>query len=231
MDRVATVAKLWRYPVKSMAGQALEEVEIGFQGPVGDRRWAFLFVDDLSRFPWATGRRASEMVLWRATFDDPSDPDRSPVTVHTPDGQVRALDDPALAAELAERTGQPVRLVRSGRGIPDAFPVSVLGTGSARFVGDHRRLRPNVLIDAEPWAEEGWIGRTLQLGDRDDAPRVHLAERDERCAMITIDPDTAKRDPGVQRRVVQERENCLGVYGSVTRTGLVRVGDPVLLVP
>jgi hypothetical protein len=171
------------------------------------------------------------MVLWEATFDDPADPDHSTVTVHGPDGEVRPLDDSSLAAELAERTGRPVRLVRSGRGIPDAFPVSLLGTGSARFAGDPRRMRPNVLIDAEPWAEEGWIGRSLQLGEGDAAPRIHLAERDERCVMITIDPDTAERDPGVQRRVVQDRENCLGVYGSVERVGVVRVGDPVFLLP
>ena len=229
LDQVATVAKLWRYPVKSMAGQQVDEVELRRQGLVGDRRWAFVFEDDGSRFPWVTGRRAAEMVLLRTEFADPENADHSEIVVHGPHGQVRPLDDPTLAQELAARTGRPVRLIRSGRGIFDAFPVSLISTGTAGEIADHRRFRPNLLVEAEPYAEEGWIGRTLQIGEGDDAPRIRLDERDERCVMVTIDPDTAVRDPLVQRTVVEQRENCLGVYGSVERRGILRAGAPVLL--
>jgi uncharacterized protein len=229
MQQVATIERLWRYPVKSMAGQDLEQVEVEWQGLVGDRRWAFVFEDDHSRFPWVTGRRAPEMILLRPDFADPDDPDHSEIVVHGPNGQVRPLDDPTLAEELATRTKRPVRLMRSGRGLFDAFPVSLISTGTAGEIADHRRFRPNLLVEAEAFAEEAWIGRTLQLGEGDAAPRIRLDERDERCVMITLDPDTAEADPNVQRTVARDRENCLGVYGSVARTGVVRLGDPVLL--
>ena len=147
--RGATIAALRRYPVKSMAGQQVDEVELRWQGLVGDRRWAFVFEDDRSRFPWVTGRRAAEMILLRTEFADPENADHSEIVVHGPDGQVRPLDDPSLAQELAARTGRPVRLIRSGRGIFDAFPVSLISTGTAGEIADHRRFRPNLLVEAE----------------------------------------------------------------------------------
>jgi hypothetical protein len=178
-----------------------------------------------------TGRRAPEMILLRPEFADPEDPDHSEIVVHGPNGQVRPLADPSLAEELATRTRRPVRLLRSGRGFPDAFPVSLISTGTAAaMAADHRRFRPNLLVEAGAYAEEAWVGRTLQLGAGDDAPQIRLDERDERCVMITLDPDTAAADPDVQRTVARDRENCLGVYGTVAREGVVRVGDPVRVV-
>jgi uncharacterized protein len=239
VEVVATVAALWRYPVKGMAGEPLEAAPFAWHGVAGDRRWAFLFEGDTSRFPWFTGRRLSPLVRWRPELLDPGDPEHSRIAVRDPDGPVRDVADPALRDTLADAVGRPLRLIRSGRGLFDAFPVSLLGTGTIRTLGqeaghgaplDFRRFRPNVLVETDPFAEEGWLGTTLQLGDRPDAPQIRVDTPNERCVVIAIDPDTAARDPKVQRTVVREHGNRTGVYATVARHGVAHPGDPVLRV-
>lgn len=237
MEPLARVAALWRYPVKSMAGERLDAAPFGWQGVAGDRRWAFAFAGDTSTFPWFTGRRLSPLVTWDARLSNPEDPNHSHVEVRAPDGAAWDIADPRLAEELARACGHELRLVHSNRGCFDAFPVSVLGTGTVRAIGgeaghgealDARRFRPNVLVEAAPFAEEEWIGATLQLGEGDDAPVIRLDTVNERCVMVAIDPETGERDPRVQRTVVQEHGNRTGVYATVVRPGVARPGDAVL---
>jgi uncharacterized protein YcbX len=238
VERLATVAALWRYPVKGLAGEPLDAAPLKWAGVAGDRRWAFLFDGDTSRFPWFTSRRHSPLLRWTARLADPEDPEHSAIAVTAPDGTMRDIADPELRAALGDAAGRPLRLIRSGRGLFDAFPLSLLGTGTVRAIGersghealDARRFRPNLLIEAEPFAEESWVGATLQLGERDDAPRIRLDTPNERCVVISIDPETAERDPLVQRAVVQERANRTGLYATVARPGTVHAGDPVLRV-
>src|SRR3954452_22131009 len=185
-----------------MAGERLEAAPFAWHGVAGDRRWAFLFEGDTSRFPWFTGRRLSPLVRWTPELADPDDPEHSRVAVRDPEGTVRDVDDPALRDALAEGVGRPLRLIRSGRALFDAFPVSILGTGTVRAIGeraghgelDHRRFRPNVLVEADPSAEESCAAATLQLGDRDDAPRIRIDTPNERCVGVAIAPGTAVRD-------------------------------------
>ncbi len=220
------VVALWRYPVKSMAGEALEEAAVGWHGFAGDRRWAFVRPNmERSGFPWLTQRELPEMAHYRPRFVDPAQPDKSPAIVRTPGGDELDVVDPALA----DRLGAGVRLIKQDRGAFDTFPLSLISMQTIAAIGadlDPRRFRPNLLVDAgAPFAEDGWVGRTLQIGNA----RVRIDKRDGRCAMVTIDPVTLDKTPAVLRKIATERDNCLGVYGTTVHPGRIAVGDAVSL--
>jgi uncharacterized protein len=228
---VGRVAALWRYPVKSMGAERLEEVEVSFRGLAGDRRWAFVRAGiERSGFPWMTIRERSDMGHFRPSFVDPSRPDASRTLVRTPAGAELDVVDPALAAEL----GDGVRVIKQDRGVFDSMPLSLISTQSiaafAALVGgelDPQRFRPNLLIDTPEGAfgEEAWVGSVLRIG----GIRMRVDEQDERCVILNVDPVTAERDPIVLRTLARERKACIGVYGSTVQPGRVAVGDPVVL--
>ena len=235
---VGRVAALWRYPVKSMRAEALDEVEVSWHGLAGDRRWAF-FRDGQVRsgFPWLTMRERPELAHYRARFADPDRPNGSPTVVRTPTGGELEVADPALAAEL----GPGVRVIKQDRGVFDTMPLSLLTTQTLAALGalvgtevGAERFRPNLLVKATGAAaaggdfpEDAWVGRVLRIGGL----RMRVDQRDQRCVMVTIDPATLSRNPAILRAIARERENRLGVYGSTVQPGRVAVGDVVELEP
>src|SRR3954470_23374489 len=122
--QIGTVAAIYRYPVKAMAGEALEPVELGWFGLPGDRRYAFVQTDHTGDFPWLTIRELPAMTRYRPALD--GDPESAAPRITTPDGRALAVTDPGLVRELAERSGRRVHLHRDHRGTFDAFPVSVI---------------------------------------------------------------------------------------------------------
>lgn len=233
---VGTVVALRRYPVKSMGAESLDRAEVHWIGLAGDRHCAF--VKDAGRpgFPWLTGRDVPALLLHQARHLDPADPGRSRVRVLAPDGAAFDADDPALAARLSAAAGETVRPVRIARGTFDAMPVSVLTTSMAdRVARAHGaavspgRFRANVVIETLPGAppEEGWAGAGLAFGD--DGARLRADWPIPRCAMVTLDPDTAAKDPTVLRTVAQRFGNKVGLYCAVGRPGVIAVGDAVAL--
>ncbi|UGS34287.1 MOSC domain-containing protein [Capillimicrobium parvum] len=223
------VAGLWRYPVKSMAGEPLETAEVDWHGLAGDRRWAFV-QDDLvrSNFPWLTIRERAEMAHFRPLFEDPERPEASRTLVRTPSGEEIDVADPALG----DRLGGGVRVIKQNRGTFDTMPLSLIGARSIATLGERvgmtleaRRFRPNVLVDADAFAEDEWVGSTLRIGSM----RVRVDQRDQRCVMVNVDPDTTERDPRVLRTIAQERDTCLGVYGTIVEPGRIALGDPIVL--
>lgn len=231
---VGRVIGLWRYPVKSMGCEPLTETEVSWHGLAGDRRWAFVR-DGVtqSAFPWLTLRQRPDMSHYRPAFTDPADPERSALMVRTPSGATLDVMAPALAQELEPGA----RVMRQQRGIFDTFPLSLISTGSMDALSarlgaplDVQRFRPNILVEARdqtPFAEDGWVGRVLRVG----GVRLRIDARDGRCAVITIDPASARRDAAILRTVVRERDGFLGVYGTTVRPGRVALGDAVLLEP
>lgn len=228
---VGRVAGIWRYPVKSMAAESLVEAEVSWHGLAGDRRWAYVREEAaVSGFPWLTLRERADLNAFVPSFLEPARPDRSPVVVRTPAGRCLDVADPALAAEL----GDGLRAIRQDRGIFDTFPLSLITAQSiaalAPVVGeplDVRRFRPNVLVEAAdggPFPEDAWVGRVLRVG----GVRLRVDKRDGRCAIVTVDPDSGGRTPGILRAIASERGGCLGVYGSVVEPGRIALGDPVL---
>lgn len=223
---VGRVASLFRYPVKSMAAEPLPVVEVSWQGFEGDRRWAFVRAGQARNgFPWFTLRQHPGLYGYRPVFG-------KPVLVYTPGGDKYEVDDPALAAELEAAAG-PVFAQKLDRGTFDSAPLSLLSTQTADAVGAYvgtsvspLRFRPNIVVETvagTPFAEDSWVGTTVSVGP----VRVHVQQRDKRCMVINIDPETGERDPAVLRGVAQLNQVTCGVYGSVLGPGTISVGDPV----
>jgi uncharacterized protein YcbX len=167
-----------------------------------------------------------------------ADPSALAVEVETPSGEVLQVDDPALVRMLAERMGDGhiLTLLRSERAMTDCRPLSLFSIQTARQLGDElgaeldkRRFRANVYLDLGPaagFAEDGFVGRTLRLG-----PKVVIAilERDPRCKMITLDPETAEPSGAILRQVSRAHDGMAGIYGAVLVEGMVHQGDDVAL--
>ena len=233
---VGHVAGLWRYPVKSMGAQTLNEAQVSWHGLSGDRRWAFVQDNIVNNgFPWLTLREREDMSQYFPSFTTPNNPDTSPTVVQTPTGEVLDVADPVLSSELWP---EGARVIKQSRGIFDTFPLSLITTQSIARIGeivgdqlDVQRFRPNILVEAATgsteFPEDTWVGRTLRIGD----VRIRVDKRDGRCVVITLDPVTAKRNPAILRTVVSERQGCLGVYGTTVDPGRIAMNDPVLMEP
>jgi uncharacterized protein len=160
------------------------------------------------------------------------------VDVETPSGEMLAVDDPALIRRLAERIGvaPSLALLRSERAMTDCRPVSLFSVQTVQRLGeeiggpiDKRRFRANVYVDlgsAAGFGEDGFVGRTLRLGSK---AVISVLERDPRCKMITLDPDTAEPRPEILRKVARDHDGKAGVYGAVLVEGMVRQGDEIEL--
>jgi uncharacterized protein YcbX len=120
-----------------------------------------------------------------------------------------------------------VRVIKQDRGVFDAMPLSLISTQAIAGIGDldPQRFRPNLLVDAPGGPEDDWVGSSLRIGGL----VMRADQRDSRCVIVNVDPATGERDPRVLRKIAQERETCIGIYGSVVTPGRVALGDPVLL--
>jgi MOSC domain-containing protein len=238
---VGIVRAIYRYPVKSMRGEPLDEVRIGWHGIPGDRRYAFVQAENRSAFPWLTARQIPELLLYVPALEDPAHPANSPVRVRTPDGDEFPIGSAELHADIARRYPHPFHLLRLGTGAFDDAPLSLITTGTVAALGDTLgmdlpplRFRPNLVIETpagEPFPEERWVGRVLALGDGEDGARLRVTEHDTRCKMITLDPDTARAEPRILEEVIRSRDECAGVYCIPARLGMIRLGQPIRLLP
>lgn len=160
------------------------------------------------------------------------------VDVVTPSGEVVAIDDPALTEVLGEglRGENHLTLVRSDRALTDCRPVSLISLQTVRQVEtelgipiDKRRFRANVYLNLASdhgFAEDEWVGRKLRIGSRAE---MMVIERDPRCKMISLDPDTGEHNPEVLRKVAQAYDNFAGVYCAVLAEGILMKGDSIEL--
>jgi len=210
------VSELWRYPIKSMKGEALEEATITPMGIPGDRE--IVIVRSSTGRVW-TSRTQPAFLGLRAHLNGDGVP------------TVNGLPWDSLAAQtLVDHTaGEPTRLVRlPGAERFDVLPLLVATDGAVQYLGiDRRRLRPNLVISGvEGLAERRWPGRILAIGD----VRIRMEKLRDRCVMTTYDPDTLERDPSVLLRIVKQLDGCTALDSSVIRGGRIRVGDQVDLV-
>src|SRR5688500_4641375 len=198
------VAELWRYPVKSMAGERLEAAEVRFDGLRGDR---VVHVRDARGV--VTSRSRPSLLGYKATLG--------------PDGEPLIDGRPWTSVELPG-----LRLARDDT--PERFdilPLLVATDGAiAAFGHDGRRLRPNLVIGGvEGLAERDWPGRRLRIGE----VLIGVDSLRGRCVMTTYDPDTLAQDAGVLRRIVQQFGGEIALNCWVEHPGSVALGDPVQL--
>jgi uncharacterized protein YcbX len=211
-------------------------------------------------FPWYTARQQENLVRYRPRYRDdtasrlPGDvgispairpgartvfpgPDAFALDVRLPDGRTLPIDSRELRNDLQSHAGKPLMLRYSEHSLTDCRPLSLLGIPTVQAlceaIGrpiDPRRFRANLYADwdnEQPFREDGLIGRTLQLGDR---LRIIILERDPRCKMITLDPDTGEMAASILRHVAQAHGGEIGVYAAVLVEGVVRSGDQIHLV-
>ena len=207
------VAELWRYPVKSMRGEPLREVEVRAEGFVGDR--LVRVEEDGQR---VTGRTRPALLGLAATLS----PEGEPLV----DGVSWRSDEAASAVRAAAGEGA-VMVGANGSRFFDDTPLLVATDGMIDSFGiDRRRLRPNVVVaGVEGMAERDWEGRLLRAGEA----VIRLDQLCERCVMTTIDPDSLELDPGVLRRINEELGGLAAINSSVERPGRIAVGDAVEL--
>ena len=237
--QVGRINAIFRYPVKSMAGELLDAARLGWHGIDGDRRLAFRRLNDKSGFPWLTASKLPQLLRYQPFGRDGHHAEPLPTHVRTPDGKEYELRSHELREDVSNRYGSEVELMNLKQGIFDEASVSVISlstvTGIERECGrelDIRRFRPNLVIETdsvEPFAEDIWVGRNLMFGEGDSAAAVRVTLKDERCVMVNLDPDTAESDARVMKTVVRLNENYAGVYGTVVRAGELRVGQVVTL--
>jgi uncharacterized protein YcbX len=254
---IGKVDSLWRYPVKSMRGDELDEAFASFSGIYGDRLFAFRSSASPGGFPYLTAREQRRLLQYRPRFRYPdkaarpvnlmeaesmganplwADPSELMVDVETPEGQTLAIDDSALIEMLRAGIDQKhqLTLMRSERAMTDCRPMSIFSLQSARQLGeetgtpmDKRRFRANIYVDLASsggFAENEFVGRSLRIGPK---AVVSVLERDARCMMITLDPDTGEKEPAILKKVAQAHDGMAGVYGVVLVEGMLHKGDPV----
>ncbi len=208
------VAGLWRYPVKSMAGEPLSTAVIGPEGIPGDRIVRVRGPEGVR-----TSRRHYRLLGLRGTLD--------------PDGRPRlnghSWDSPDALALVKQAAGTDAWL-EAWEDLDrfDILPLLVATDGAIEAFGrDVRRLRPNIVIGGvEGLSERDWPGAELHIGHA----IVRLDSLRGRCHMTTVDPDTLQVDPTVLRDIVGRFGGKLALNASVVRAGTVRIGDPVRLV-
>lgn len=194
-----------------------------------------------SRSPQPSSRRAQRQPVRAASSQSLRQPGDAgsalPSHVRTPEGDTLPLFGPDLAADLSRRHGAPIELAHLSRGIFDEASVSLIASATVAAVCqlaavpiDVRRFRPNILITETPagaFAEDGWVGGILSFGEADDGAAVFVTNRDERCAMVNYDPDSARPAPELLRAIATQRRNQAGVYATVIRPGRLHIGQPI----
>lgn len=206
------VAELWRYPVKSLAGERLTAATLEPDGIAGDRIIRVRGPEGVR-----TSRRHYRLLGLRGTLDAAG---RACINDRPWDTALALVREAAGADAWLEEHRARDRF--------DILPLLVATDGAvAAFGRDVRRLRPNIVIGGvDGLAERDWPGATLRIGDA----MIRLDSLRARCAMTTIDPDTLQVSPDVLRDIVRRFDNQLALNAEVIRGGTIRVGDPAVLV-
>lgn len=231
---IGSVAALWRYPVKSMLGEVLEEAEFTGRGIPGDRAYAIVDgesgqVRNAKRAGW------DDLFSFSARLEGNAP---SSLRITPPDGRIVSGDD--IDRRLSEAFGREVRL-ESADGEPffDLAAVHLITTASLGRLResygegdfDARRFRPNVVVELDSgetgFVEDSWIGRTLRLGEE---VVLEVTDPVVRCVMTTLAQGSLPKDPKIMRTTHEQNDDHVGVYARVVGGGRVRRGDRVELV-
>jgi uncharacterized protein len=234
MAAIGRVARLRRYPVKSMRGEELSVAAVNEYGLVGDREYAFTVDNSPNpKIPWMTARQANEMLLYKPRILSPSN-----VEVESPDGSRFTISDAELERLLEEKYGYQLSLRRSEGGCQDAKPLSIMGLQSVQKLAEEagidnlapERFRANIYADWKSggaFFEDQLVGKEIKLGDE---VILRVVKKDSRCVIPTLDPDTSAASPAVLEKIQSLHAGCIGVYAETVKAGEIRVEDEISLI-
>jgi MOSC domain-containing protein len=240
-----SVTHLTIAPVKGLRVTAVDELDIGPAGPIGDRAFLVVDADDSLLLTTRTPALLQVAARWVDGVLTLTFPDGGEVAAVPEPGEPAAtanyegrpisgrIVDGDLAAALSEHLGRPVRLLArdaADRGADDA-PVTLMSQASLEALGvpDPRRFRMTITIDGvDAWEEHGWGGRELAAGDA----VLRVTAPVPRCVVTTRDPESGRRDAPTLKALATLRgkdDVTFGVWCDVVAPGRVRVGDAVAL--
>lgn len=245
------IEHLYRYPVKGLTAEALEEITVeAGQALPWDRAFALAQGDapfDPAAPQWikkthfmCLAANASAAAL-RSSFDDR----RGILLIRAPDG--RTVEANALTktgqAEIAGWLTQ--YLGAEARGTPQFHHVpghsfcdqrgkviSLINLASLADleakVGERRhkrRFRANIWFSGAPaWSENDWIGQELVVG----SVRLRVTKRTVRCPATEVNPETAQRDANpVDELRANYGHADLGIHAEVIESGKIAMGDAI----
>lgn len=231
---LGVVRDLWRYPVKSMGGEACESLLVEQRGAQGDRRFAIRDAKGKLGSGKTTRRfrRMDGLLEFRAAGSEHG------ADIAFPDGRTLRSDDAAVHEALSAALGEPVTLVQEAHvSHLDAAPIHIVTTAAFEWLRnrlpgvriDARRFRPNLVIETggEEIVELGWIGKRLCIGDE---VVLDVAGRTERCAMVALAQGDLELDARVLHTLAMYTDVCFGVYAHVVASGSIRLNDAVVAI-
>lgn len=238
---IGQIQEIVRHPVKSFRGENVSQTKIMEYGLYGDRSHAFL--DDTKQGEFLTITQFPEMVQYQARFVGEEKIEKYPkVEIITPEGRLFDWGAEELTKELESKSNRKISPIIYS---PTHVPIGAIAVENILIVTDaslnslkeiwgkaeinHRRFRPNLIISLEekiPFIEETWFGKTMKIGNEVE---IQFNKYCKRCMIITVDPDSAKKDSSLLKTVVKERNQNFGVYAKVIKTGKIHVGDEVRL--
>ena len=225
------IAALWRYPVKSMGGEALQSLAVDERGVLGDRYFALK--DSDGRL--GSGKASKRFRQINGLLGFSAATENGVVVIRFPDGRSMRADDPALASTLTAACGVDVKIESEDQDHVthrDSAPLHFLIEASIAWLRarlpdvaiDARRFRPNIVIatDAKGIVEREWLGREITIGD---TLVVSAARPTVRCVMTTLPQAELAAAPPVLRTLTEQNAASFGIYAEVLRPGAVRIGD------
>jgi uncharacterized protein YcbX len=234
-NRVGQIAFIHHYPVKSMAGNAVERSFLTESGLESDRLYAFESSGAPAGMLRLTAAERRQMLLYQPYFRYDGR-----VEVRVPTGEQLLVDSPSMLAYLETHIPEAGKftLVQASTPQTDVRPLSLMSLQTVHqlstemgLVLDPRRFRANLYLDLPrgPFSEDGLVGRTLRIGP---AAAISILERDPRCRFITYDPEAplaaAPLFP-LMKLLDREHQGRAGVYAAVRDPGPIQVGDDVYL--
>jgi len=236
---IGTIRALYRYPVKSFAGESVQASVIERYGLYGDRSHAFV---DETKEGWDsfyTARKLPKMLGYKAKLVGEYSGVQTPeISIEAPDGRLFQWNE-ALLEEIQPYAKQKLSMKSYDpqsselMGVDAASILIITNTTLLQLEElwgkklDHRRFRANVVVtlDDDSQDEGNWIGKRLIMGNTE----LQVDEYCERCSMITIDPDTLERDSSLIKKVNEEMNLRFGMYAAVIQPGEVKIGDRLYL--
>ncbi len=257
MNRIGKLESVWRYPVKSMRGEQIDDVFVAYTGVMGDRLYALAAAQAPPEFPWHTNREQEEFILFKAAYRNPASTlkpaameaafkealnppypsaEAFALNVETPEGKVYDIEDAAFLASLRENSAGELTLHFTQKNAVDCRPLSLFSFQTLvqleQETGleiDKRRFRANFYLD---WDSAGGFYENELVNRRlkiGERLEIMVRELDPRCKSITIDPDTAETQPRILKHIARKHNGFAGVYAAVLTEGTVSAGDEIYL--